>query len=122
MEKKHWQEKQEVSENIKKQEIQYENKLRTLETENRLLNQKLASEEQNKLGSQNASDRRLKEVTENEKKLQMELDRLKTLRECEQSEQQSQQREKQNLKMKIKQRDEKNRELEKAKQHLKYEI
>lgn len=54
--------------------------MKSLESENRVLSEKLAMQEQNKMGSQNISDRKLKQLTDNEKKLQMELDRLKNLR------------------------------------------
>lgn len=44
IEKKYWQEKQELSENMKKQESEYESKLKVLESENRVLSEKLAME------------------------------------------------------------------------------
>jgi hypothetical protein len=59
-----------------------------------VLSEKLAIEEQNKMGSQNVNDRRIKEMSSNEKKLQSELDRLKAIRESEQSEMQNQEKEK----------------------------
>jgi hypothetical protein len=46
------------------------------------------------MGSQNVTDRRIKEMSSNEKKLQTELDRLKAIRESEQSEMQNQEKEK----------------------------
>jgi len=46
------------------------------------------------MGSQNISDRKLKEMSSNERKLQTELDRLKAVRETEQAELQNQEKEK----------------------------
>jgi hypothetical protein len=59
-------------------------------------------------------------MSNNEKKLQSELDRLKAIRESEQAEMQNQEREKEVLKQKLNEKEEKYKALEKGKQHLFY--
>ena len=79
-------------------------------------------DKQNKSGSQIITDRKMKEMEENEKRLLAEIERIKNQRESELQEIRSQEKEKDNLKQKLKDRDEKYRDLERKKQHQLYEL
>ena len=86
------------------------------------MNEKVAMDKQNKSGSQIITDRKMKEMEENEKRLLAEIERIKNQRESELQEIRSQEKEKDNLKQKLKDKDEKYRDLERKKQHQLYEL
>ena len=73
IEKKYSQEKQGLIDSQKRVEQELEKKIKHMEQQIKNLTEKVALDEQSKNGEQIVSDRRVKEMEANEKKLQSEL-------------------------------------------------
>ena len=80
IEKKYSDEKQTLIDHQKRVEQEFERKIKQLEQQIKNLNEKFAMEEQSKNGEQIVSDRRVKEMEMNEKKLMGEIEKMKNQR------------------------------------------
>ena len=80
IEKKYSEEKQTLIDNQKRTEQEFERKIKQMEQQIKNLNEKFAMEEQSKNGEQIVSDRRVKEMEMNEKKLLADIEKIKSQR------------------------------------------
>lgn len=76
--KSHKAEIDEIKSTLNRKESEYESKTNALESEVRQFKEKIVFEQQNKVGSQASTERKLRELTENDKRMTSEIEKLKT--------------------------------------------